>query len=1680
MSTPSYYTSAGNFISSVQGSVDPRTGLFNVHLPLANIQANALMGPTLSLDLQYSPLSTVDSGFGKGFRLNLSRYDKNTRQLLLSNGEEYRMGNNNQVQQQKLKNFIFEKLDENTCQIIYKSGLIEHLSLRSGEIYVPSQIASADGRTMNLTWDSFSPARLTRVTDDEGTILCSVSYPDVTSADTIFTLLPKKANLSYKINFKLYNGALERVTSKVVNPALEWIFKYEFIDPQERYRVITAVHSPTGLIEKVSYYTQAEEGMAFPDIANLTPLPCVRQHMLIPGAVHTQSITKWSYTQKNYLGKDAPLNQWQPDQDHMLNILLADYQYGSTAEHQNADRVTLSKVTRRYNSYHLLVSETTVRDGKQYVSETEYYAKKGAAFNDQPTQYVLPKKQTESWFDLSKQDVTSSRTLVTRYQFDEFGNPAHQEASDGTISDYAYYPAIGEGSNCPADPHGFTRYLKTLTVTPPKKSGNEPARLTRYRWQKLEPLRSTGNAVLSFLIRRKSKSKSNRYAVVQKTIEQTTGYTRILTNNTYYSDKTLSSLYGRIYGQEITLTPDINQAKTFTSAEIFTYDICKASDHIVENREFRGHDGLTAKKKACRHMRTGKVMSKTDPQGVETLYCYDTLGRITRRTLCPNSEYESITSWEYGINKEDGVYSIETDASGNKNKARFDGAGRAIKKHRFDVDTAAWYTGAICIHNPLGEVISCTVRDWLPGGADVIPLTSNITYGGWGEKKEVAFSDGRKALQQTDPITLTQTVFSQGTGMTSGSTTTRLDEKSQLLISSVLKEHPSDGQQYSSTHYTWDGLGQLRKEEDELGRITERTYDEYGRVLTQILPDGTTVSRTYAPHLTGNQVASISVTGPDVKGTFRTWELGTQTFDSLGRITKRVSGGRGTSYSYQGVAPAPSTVTLPSGKTVEYTYIPALGNAVSSMKADSIRQRFEYDKKTGKLLKAQEASSKIKNTWSQAGQLKEEVFVYNGQNRKVKYTHTLNGAPVSYTDITGKQMQYSMDANGRVTHITDDTLIVSLAYDTLGQLIKQTVHDTGFTSWLTTAIDYDSFGREITRTLMDNSQLTLVLSQTWKKNGLLATRATQRNNVELRKEQYGYDNRNRLVSYCVSGSSLPVDAYGNLMTGQNYTYDALNNLTSVFTWLSDGRANQARYSYDNSSDPMQLTKVTNSHPDYPADMSLTYDAEGRMTRDESGRTLTYDVLGRLTGVSGNNGHSGTYGYDALNRLSIRKAGKKDVRELYYRGAELVNEVTASTNIETRLIKTGHTCVGVSDDKGLTLTAGDKNNSLLWSEDVGNSGKEGQFYVWSPYGSGKPDSKLPGFNGERFDPVSGTYHLGNGYRAYNPVLMRFNCPDSLSPFGAGGINPYAYCAGDPINHTDPSGHISWQSIVGIVAGAIGLAFAAFTAGSSIAAAGGVMAALSSEAAASIAIGGLGVASDITGIVSGATEDSDPEASSIIGWVSMAIGLAGMAAGIGGASHGKYTGYRNRPNNLQGRSIREALFDGVDDAVVQKLNNKRIKPKWHMIEHNNALKFGADAQIRGSYIIDPINYLAGIEGDERKILILSGGHGDPHGSNWIRVNDSVRRPLPRIIRDPSLHDPDFWIEDVERFLGSQAYKSLRSRISVVDISRISVYKFAEHIHSDSHVILGFCFGRNDKALRYYLGLNSVISYKNPRLL
>ncbi len=91
-------------------------------------------------------------------------------------------------------------------------------------------------------------------------------------------------------------------------------------------------------------------------------------------------------------------------------------------------------------------------------------------------------------------------------------------------------------------------------------------------------------------------------------------------------------------------------------------------------------------------------------------------------------------------------------------------------------------------------------------------------------------------------------------------------------------------------------------------------------------------------------------------------------------------------------------------------------------------------------------------------------------------------------------------------------------------------------------------------------------------------------------------------------------------------------------------------------------------------------------------------------------------------------------------------------------------------------------------------------AYTPYGavSDKRGAVLA-YCGQARDSLTGHYHLGNGHRTFNPLLMRFNSPDRLSPFAVGGLNVYAYCMGDPVNRNDPTGRVATLNVALYTAG-----------------------------------------------------------------------------------------------------------------------------------------------------------------------------------------------------------------------------------------------------------------------------------------
>lgn len=190
-------------------------------------------------------------------------------------------------------------------------------------------------------------------------------------------------------------------------------------------------------------------------------------------------------------------------------------------------------------------------------------------------------------------------------------------------------------------------------------------------------------------------------------------------------------------------------------------------------------------------------------------------------------------------------------------------------------------------------------------------------------------------------------------------------------------------------------------------------------------------------------------------------------------------------------------------------------------------------------------------------------------------------------------------------------------YDASGQLIRlETVDDTfDCPQRLCINLEYDEFGRECKRIFDLGAGIFQTLEQRYDEVDRLIQRTLTDDSEVLRDEYYYYDSRSRLDEYKCSGSQVPVDPYGKLIQRQVFIFDAADNITYLETRFEGGE-NETFYEYGNVADPCQLTALTNSfQPDYPARLEFSYDADGNLVRDEAGRTLTYDSLGRLSSVS---------------------------------------------------------------------------------------------------------------------------------------------------------------------------------------------------------------------------------------------------------------------------------------------------------------------------------------------------------------------------------------------------------------------------------------------------------------------------------
>ncbi len=1386
--TTAVHSNAFNFQSYVQGGVDPRTGQYTVSLSLPELKSNALAGPVLPLALAFNPMNVRDAGFGLGWGINLTEYAPQTGMLALGTGETFKVTGSAPtppIEEKKLDSFHFHVLGSDLFRVVHRSGLVEMLremGTTQRRLALPEELLGADGRRLTLEYAAFKgEQRLETVSGPDG-VLLRINRNDTASEVELLFYPGQGAGGGALARYVLELDAYDRVV-KVVLPTEEracWKLGYEVI---RGIHCVNDVWTPTGAHETIRY---EDGGHPFPGGAHL-PLPRATHHRVEPGFDQPPMEVRYSYELTNFLGHGA-LDSWvEGGADNLYRVADPSFSYGSTAE-QWADGKPVRTVQRSYNRFHLLTLEATTQGQFRKSVVTRYYAdedgNRNKPFKDQPPQCQLP-WQVETHWEMTDGSRTP-RTDIVQTRFDDHGNLTEQTEADGVRETLTYFDVGGEAGLCPEDPEQFKRQIRSRTVTPAVSPYGDARELrTDYRYVALDPLPGPFNLP---------------FVVESAQILLESGADELQRIETAYFDDTDDELQ---HGRPMRVTTTTGGRPSTVDYQYATLDSVRAGAHVLQVQEtVTGFDGCQRALIQEHSLLTGEPLLVQDDNGVQIRYAYDALARVVSETVSPETDYVATRTYAYHLVGGEGdaqAWQLLSDVKEVQTRTWFDGAARAVKEERQDVDMAiangldprraSFRTTYLASYNELGELSAETEIDWLE--TETRTLRTAYAYDDWGERVSTTRPDNVVERVEVDPIgepaspgPVQRSWLVDTTGEAGGMTETWLDLSGEPVR---IERFDKGGASISLELHFRDGLGRLAEHKDPRNRTTFHRYDAFDRTVETRLPGGAVVARQFAPHSTEDLPVSISVNGR---------VLGTQAFDGLERRTEATTGGRLRTFHYEGSKARPSQVQTPAQNTIHYHYFEQLGEEVQTRVLPDAEASYSYDLQNSQLTHCDEHGVSLDRGYYSTGELKCETRIYDGGDTEVAdYTYSLRGRLLE-THLLGSTQINTYDAAGRVHSARLDDTDVTFAYDTFGRVESLVSNDREGGSTLTISVLYDDFGREKSRTFNANGAVR-ELTQTYHPDDALATRKLSEGEVLLRGETFTYDQRGRLQVHQCQGTELPRDAYGKAFTQQVFVSDELDNLRQVRTfWGSPTETDTATFTYD-GADPVQLTGISHNHIDYPDPIVLDYDLDGNLIVDEQGRTLVYDALGRLTDVGAVSGQAAaSYRFDALDVLAERTSGGGSERRFYVDGALAARADGARRSHYLRA--GGHVLAEhmQGEDAGTVLLATDRSNTVLGEARPGAE----QSVAYTAYGfpSRGPLWTQLAYNGEMNEAGTGWQLLGNGYRAFNPVLMRFHSPDDLSPFERGGINAYAYCANDPVNRVDPTGHWGIAAMFGVLA------------------------------------------------------------------------------------------------------------------------------------------------------------------------------------------------------------------------------------------------------------------------------------------
>ncbi len=617
--------------------------------------------------------------------------------------------------------------------------------------------------------------------------------------------------------------------------------------------------------------------------------------------------------------------------------------------------------------------------------------------------------------------------------------------------------------------------------------------------------------------------------------------------------------------------------------------------------------------------------------------------------------------------------------------------------------------------------------------------------------------------------------------------------------------------------YTYDSAGNMLSARDASNRQWKYAYDELDRLTT--ISDPLTYLTQYKYDILGNISAIIDAEKQQTD----------YAYDAENRVTQITN-----------LAVVPNLVT-------KVKYDP-LGNLIQVTDPENQTTQYQFDRLSRLTREIKPLGQILEYFYDSRNRLD---YLLNARKQKIDYAYEAWGAlkstnfyATASSTTSVKQRLRAYDNNGNLTSIIDSAIsatpVYSITHDALNRI--DTLNNLAFLPYKQLDYDHDRYGNV--------SQLTLNSSSTangtdwvadysqqyiYNKKDLLA-QATFNAGKTHRFDYYPTDELKQIAfnngtvtdyAYYNNGPTKWIDIahgasskeklsftydrvqnikdMGNNNGIHSFAYDGINRLIQASHPLGSGLPMQEDFAYDdagNREDPANSTLYSYDQNNRislsPGVASYIFDDDGNLTQKGTAETFVYDYENQLVQYSNTNtGVVAKYSYDPFGRRIKKELTQNSVSTTTYYlwdRDELIGEYSAAG---VRIKRYSYTAdryapLQMEDTTGIynvhtdhldaPVALTDQAGDIVWeaeyeaygnavvNEDVDGDGQRVGFDLRRP--------------GQWLDAESGLYY--NYFRYYDPGTGRYISSD---PIGiAGGLNIYAYAAGNPLKYIDPLGLI----------------------------------------------------------------------------------------------------------------------------------------------------------------------------------------------------------------------------------------------------------------------------------------------------